>query len=162
MFNNLRFLVRLSPEQRALLGMGTTGNEALHQRINRWSKDYHTFYSTSIELDLGWFQFAALRAHNSAMYRPTLTQLTEGELLVMLSRHDGIGAEDWEEIIKHPPTPMPLYRRRLELTDKVASRKRLASEVGPVAAAQQVLRARGVVVPRSKLLLQKSEARAAR
>ena len=80
----------------------------------------------------------------------------------MLSRYDGIGAEDWEELIKHPPTPMPLYRRRLELTDKVASRKRLASEVGPVAAAQQVLRARGVVVRRSQHLLQKSEARAAR
>ena len=113
-------------------------------------------------MDLGWFQFAALRDHNSALYRPALTQLTEGELLVMLSRHDGIGAEDWEELIKHSPTLMPLYRRRLGLTDKVESRKRLASEVGPVVAAQQVLRARGVVVPRSKRLLQKTEARAAR
>ena len=155
--NNLRALIAMPPEQRSMVAPGTTANEALHQRINRWARDLHTYYTTSVELDLRWFQLGALRAHNSAMYRPTITQQQEGDILIMLSRYDEITAAAWEGFLAQASDALPLFTRRTELMEKVASRKRMADELGAVHAARKVLRAKGVAAKGSTSLLQKRE-----
>ena len=73
------------PGPRGSKATGTTANEALHSQINEWFRNQSEIYSTTAELQLKVNVIGKLMTHNAALYRPTLRQLRQSEVLARVT-----------------------------------------------------------------------------
>ena len=80
-FNNIRFRHSLPPARLALLGSGTSVNEAFNRDINAWFSNQGDIYASTAELQLRVGFLGKLQAHNCALYSPTLRQLRQANVL---------------------------------------------------------------------------------
>ena len=80
-FNNLRLRHWLPEKMLALLGSGTSVNEAMNHEINTWFRNQPEIYSSTVELQLRVGALGKLQAHNCAMYSPTLRQIRPANVL---------------------------------------------------------------------------------
>ena len=95
MFNSIRMRARMSAQEEALLPSGTTSNEALHAEVNAWFKQTQRIHQATLRLKLQILQLSKLLAHSIASHRPTLRQLTSGEVLARAAVRDVWGAIGW-------------------------------------------------------------------
>ncbi len=80
-FNNLRHRHGLPRSKLALLGSGTSPNEAWHSEINKWCSNQPEIFAITAELQLQVTVFGKLLSHNCALYSPTLRQLRPSNVL---------------------------------------------------------------------------------
>ena len=95
LFNNLRMRHSLPARALPLLGSGTSPNEALHSEINRWFKNQPELYAQTLELQLGVHVIGKQMMHNSAMYAPTLRQLSSQTVAASVVCSFAISAAEW-------------------------------------------------------------------
>ena len=67
----------------SLLGSGTSPNESLHAEINRWFKNQPEIFSATLNLQLEINLFGKLLSHNASLYRPSLRQLSQIQVLTI-------------------------------------------------------------------------------
>ena len=94
-FNNIRVRRILQPTMVPLLPSGTSANEALHAEMARWYRNQPEVFLTTLELQLYICHFAKLISHNSAMYRPTLRQMTQQSVLSCVAASFPLDKKDW-------------------------------------------------------------------
>ncbi|CAK0885113.1 unnamed protein product [Prorocentrum cordatum] len=95
LFNNLRMRHSLPARALPLLGSGTSPNEALHSEINKWFKNQPELYAQTLELQLGVNVIGKQMMHNSAMYAPTLRQLSSQTVAASVVCSFAISAAEW-------------------------------------------------------------------
>lgn len=102
LFNNLRARHGVALRKVRLLGSGTSPNEAAHSCVNRWFRNLGEPHKETLESSLRYCKVASLLCHNSALYRPTLTQMRRAEILPMLVRQVGMSPEQWRRHLDRP------------------------------------------------------------
>ncbi|CAK0802818.1 unnamed protein product [Prorocentrum cordatum] len=95
LFNNLRMRHSLPARAPPLLGSGTSPNEALHSEINKWFKNQLELHAQTLELQLGVNVIGKQMMHNSAMYAPTLRQLSSQTVAASVVCSFAISAAEW-------------------------------------------------------------------
>ena len=83
LWNALVIRRQLPRRMQALLGSGTTPNEALHSEINRWYRNQPEVFPSTLALQLEVALMSKLLSHDSAMYSPTLRQWRQDVVLAM-------------------------------------------------------------------------------
>ena len=96
-FNNQRLRHDMDPSKLALLGSGTSPNEALHAWLNQLSKNQSEWYLTTAEMQLSVNALARLITHNCALYSPTLRQLRHSEVLCRACATQTIPDSNWQD-----------------------------------------------------------------
>ena len=94
-FNNLRHRHSLPPWKLALLGSGSSPNEAFNREINDWFRNQPDIYISTVEVQLGASALGKLMAHNWAMYYPTLRQARPSSVLHRVVASLSVPDQDW-------------------------------------------------------------------
>ena len=128
-FNNLRYRHTIPLRENALLGSGTTQNEALHFQLNKYFGNQPEWYSTTAELQLGIFALAKQLAHNCALYNPTLTQMVPALVLTRRVALLDFPQHMWVSFTKElqlgdgawnvQPASTPLFNQRKRLAARI-------------------------------------------
>ena len=127
-FNNIRYRHTIPCTEIALLGSGTSPNEALHAEINRVSKNQPEWYSTTAELQMRITAFAKNMAHNCAAYHPTLRQINSSLLLHRRVAGVAIDPTTWTTYCEQLNTPgsstlskaiIPIFRNRQRISNRI-------------------------------------------
>ena len=89
--NSSRLVARLGSTGKRL-ATGTTRNEQLHRELKSWSRNIYQSHKGRLQNGFCIFEFAKLLTHASAAYSPTITQLRQRKLLLLIAgrlRQDG-------------------------------------------------------------------------
>ena len=79
-----------------LLSSRTAANEAIHREINTWFSNTPMLHQSTLYLKTRVLQIAKLMTHNSALYRPTTSQLSQDMLLARALGHTSLwNADTW-------------------------------------------------------------------
>ncbi|CAK0905471.1 unnamed protein product [Prorocentrum cordatum] len=124
LFNNLRMRHSLPARALPLLGSGTSPNEALRSEINRWFNNQPELYAQTLELQLGVNIIGKQMMHNSAMYAPTLRQLSSQTVAASVVCSFAISAAEWanhcasqareQRALRKAQLPLALQRKAAE------------------------------------------------
>lgn len=97
----------------ALLGVGTSPNEAANATINTWLRDLCKVHAQTVDMQLRVCQLGALLSHNSAMYHPTLAQIRSCDLLACVVRSLEVPMSVWDAFESTIPVfPLESARER--------------------------------------------------
>ena len=96
--------------------MGTTSNEALHNELNRSVDTATMYHHTTLVMKLRAFHLGKMVTHDSALFRPTTTQLSSKVLLTMAVSSDWISHDDWVRICSSASDNGKLMKARLRLS----------------------------------------------
>jgi hypothetical protein len=134
--NNIRQRLRMQPGRRQLLPSGTASNEALHAEMNRWFRQTQQIHPATLKLKLRCCGLGKLIAHNSAMYSPTLRQISPAVALARVASAPWWTKSEWirwcrklysKSIIDKANTPLFLAKQAQAKTVAIAVKKRPAS-----------------------------------
>ena len=134
----------------SLISPGTSSNESLNHESNMWFRSLPELYSTTLELQLQMQQVAKLRAHNLAMYKPQLRQMSDITLTAASACKPVFSLETWSSWIKpmYLETGLP---RRQAFPELASVRKQLQEFVK----SGIQLRPRPAIAPLTKRLAMK-------
>ena len=83
--NGCHLRATLTPQQQALLGLGTAANEALHSEFNATQRQVIQQHLDAMTIVLRSFVFNKLAAHNSAAYSPTTAQRSQAQIQSLMA-----------------------------------------------------------------------------
>jgi len=135
--NNVRHRRLVDRNTISLLGSGTSPNEALNSEINRWFRNQPEVFASTLNLSLRVCWMGKLLTHNSAMYRPTLRQLssqTVRSVVVQTLCYTEAAWSSWcltqrecEGIVQPAETQTILHRKAVSVKIKQHALKRPAA-----------------------------------
>ena len=135
LWNGARMRHSMPSAMVSLLGSGTSPNEALHAEINRWFRNQPEVFPSTLALQLEVGRLAKLLAHNAALYRPTLRQMSHDVVLAAAAAHlrlDATAWEEWNSDVKGARAARPLTWKRKALQARIRAaglQKRVREEV---------------------------------
>ena len=98
-FNNIRVRRALAPTMVPLLPSGTSANEALHAEMARWLRTQPEVFLSTLQLQLHICHIGKLLSHNSALYRPTLRQMSQQNVLACAAAAFPLDEKDWSAFV---------------------------------------------------------------
>ena len=112
-WNNLRARHTLSQDELVFLPTGTTSNEALHAEVRSWFRETQKMHQSTLQLKLRILHLSKLIAHNLAMYRPTLRQVTSNMVLARAVVPSPWPVPQWKEFASGAnKANLPLNKKR--------------------------------------------------
>ena len=103
-FDTLMLLHAIPVACLGLFDSGTCANEAFHAELNNWFRNQSELHASTVELQLGFNVIAKMLAHNSAMYYPTLRQLSPALVTARPVENSRQGDAPWhkysEELVR--------------------------------------------------------------
>ena len=154
LFNNSRFRAGKPCSLLSLLPSGTASNEALHAEMRAWFRQIQSMHQSSLHLKCCVFRLRKLLEHNTAMYRPTTSQLAPGHVLARRLGQELWTSTTWQQFTKEVRGELPLKqlrdqhassRRRLVLQQAKVAKRRLAGKQKPPASAKTYRSARCLI-----------------
>lgn len=127
LFNALIVRRSLPTTWMTLLPSGTASNESLHAELNRWWRNSPEQFPTTLELHLRVGHLGKLLAHNSALYSPTLRQVSHDQVLALAVRGVSFGEEGWRSWCEAGArAEVPLFSEREELSARLSEQPKAA------------------------------------
>ena len=129
LFNGIRVRHNMPVSMVALLGSGTAPNESLHHEVNTWYRNQPEVFPVTLSLELRVARLAKLVAHNAALYRPTLRQMGQADVLLVALQGITVAGPSWgawcaeqlREDRRRAPAALPMSLARKELQRRIAA-----------------------------------------